>query len=241
MNGLLLALRRVSEEVRDSADELNELDGCAGDGDLGVTVARAAAVVLGVLPELEDATVESVLTRCGSAMAREAPSTAGTLIATGLIRAGRAAVNRAGSDAATLACLLEAARAGIAERGKAERGSKTMLDALAPAAEAAAHAADLGESLSHALAAAAEAANAGAKATITMLPRYGRAGWLPERSIGHEDAGARLIAIILAAAARSLSTASSEAGEIVGVPARVDKAPTEVVGSPKPTRKVLDD
>jgi dihydroxyacetone kinase-like protein len=213
MNGLLVALRCVSEEVRDRADELNELDGRAGDGDLGVTVAMAAAVVLGLLPELEGATVETVLNRCGSAVAREAPSTAGTLIAMALLRAGRAAVNGAESDAATLACLLEAARAGIAERGKAERGSKTMLDALAPAAEAAADAADRGESLSRALAAAAEAADAGAKATVSMLPRHGRAGWLPERSIGHEDAGARLVAIILAAAARSLSTAPPEAGD----------------------------
>jgi dihydroxyacetone kinase-like protein len=204
MNGLLEALRSISEEVRERADELNELDGWAGDGDLGVTVSTAAGVVLGLLPELEEATVQSVLKQCGSAVAREAPSTAGTLIAAGLLRAAQVASDAQG-DAVTLARLLEASLAGITELGGAQLGSKTMLDALGPAAKAATEAAARGEGLACALGAAADAADRGAKATVSMQPRHGRAGWLVERSIGHEDGGARLVAMVLAAAARSMS------------------------------------
>ena len=192
---------------------MNELDGWAGDGDLGVTAATVGTVVLGLLSELEGATVETILTSCGRALAREAPSTAGTLIATGLLSAGQAVEGSSKGETALLAHLLEAARVAIAERGKAERGSKTMLDALAPAAEAAAEAAARGEGLSFALVAVAEAADVGAKATVGMRPRHGRAGWLPERSIGHEDGGARLVAIILGTAARSLPAIPSQAGE----------------------------
>lgn len=208
MKGLLEALRSISEEMRERADVLNELDGWAGDGDLGVTIAMAADVILGVLPGLEGATVQDVLKQCGNAVAREAPSTAGTLIATGLLRAGQAAKSVQG-QAATLAELLEAARAGIAELGGAQLGSKTMLDALAPAAKAAAEAAARGDGLAGALDAAAEAADMGAKATVSMRPRHGRAGWLPERSVGHEDGGARLVAMMLAAAARSMAIGPS--------------------------------
>ena len=91
MSALLEVLRSISEELPKRADELNELDSWAGDGDLGVTVSTAAGVVLALLPELGDATVQRVLTQCGMAVAREAPSTAGTLIAAGLLRAAQAA------------------------------------------------------------------------------------------------------------------------------------------------------
>jgi len=199
-------LADVCAAVHAHADELNELDGRAGDGDLGVTMNTAAAVVVKLLPELEGKPLADVLRAGGLAIAREAPSTAGTLIATGLLRAGAAAAaDEADAAAALLARLLGAAQQGIAERGKAELGSKTMLDALAPAALAAAGAQE--EGVTVALAHAADAAEAGARRTATMEPRHGRAGWLAERSIGHEDAGARLVAIVIRAASRSLDEA----------------------------------
>src|SRR6185295_93973 len=104
----------------------------------------------------------------------------------------------------TLARLLDAAREGIAQRGGAAPGAKTMLNALGPAAEAAAAAAGERLSLEDAFDRAAVAADAGARATVSMQPRHGRAGWLPERSAGHEDPGARLVAIVLSAYASAL-------------------------------------
>ena len=206
MTTVATALRDVAEAVRSSADELNRLDGQAGDGDLGVTMQTAASIVIDVLAGAEGKPLAEMLTLCGSAIARGAPSTSGTLVATGFLRAGRAAREAAANGSSvSFASLLDAARAGIAERGKAEAGSKTMLDALIPAVDAAKAAEGSGLVLSDALARAARAADAGARETIHMKPVHGRAGWLAERSAGHEDAGARLVAIALAAAARSVA------------------------------------
>jgi len=199
---LTAGIEAVALEVVARAGELNELDARAGDGDLGVTLSRGARAVLQVLPGLAGAGPAEVLRTCGATLAREAPSTSGTLVATALLRAARAAgeVGEA-PDAASVRALLDAGRAGIAERGGAEPGSKTMLDGLVPAVAAASVEAERGASLEAGLAAAAAAADAGARATVDMVPRHGRAGWLAERSAGHEDAGARLVAIVLSAAA----------------------------------------
>jgi phosphoenolpyruvate---glycerone phosphotransferase subunit DhaL len=197
---LLAVLGDVCREVRARADELNLLDSYAGDGDLGVTMSTAANAVLDLLPDVEDMPAHEVLRACGATIASHAPSTAGTLVATALMRAARAASENRGQQAAEVAVLLSAARDGVSERGGADVGSKTMLDALAPAASAAAGAISVQE----ALALAAEAADTGARSTSSMQPRHGRAGWLAERSLGHEDAGARFVAVALGAAFRSL-------------------------------------
>lgn len=201
MSSLVSVLGTVAASLKDSADELNRLDAVAGDGDLGVTVTAAGEAVMALLPTLEGRGLSDVLNACGVAVAKEAPSTSGTLVATGLMGAARAASQSSSSGAAELAELLDASQAAIAKRGKAEPGWKTMLDALLPAAQAAARSAQEGGSLEDALDAAAEAADLGAQATRSMVPRLGRAGWLAERSAGHEDAGARMVAIMLISAA----------------------------------------
>jgi dihydroxyacetone kinase-like protein len=204
MSSLVEVLGTVAASLKDSADELNRLDAAAGDGDLGLTVTAAGEAVNALLPALEGKGLSDVLNACGVAISKEAPSTSGTLLATGLMGAARAASQSSSSGAAELAELLDASQAAIAKRGKAEPGWKTMLDALVPAAQAAASSAQAGGSLSEALDAAAAAADLGAQATRSMVPRMGRAGWLAERSAGHEDAGARMVAIILSSAADAL-------------------------------------
>jgi phosphoenolpyruvate---glycerone phosphotransferase subunit DhaL len=211
VNRLLACLGAVAEDVLAAAPKLNELDGQAGDGDLGVTMTTAAKIVLDLLPGLEGSPAADVLKACGAAIARGAPSTSGTLVATGLLRAGRAVADQEANGVSVLAAALDAARAGIQERGKAEVGSKTLLDALVPAIQAVRLASDNESDMEAALAAAATAADAGARSTTSMQPRHGRAGWLVERSAGHEDAGARLVAVMLAAAAKSV-TATRVAG-----------------------------
>jgi dihydroxyacetone kinase-like protein len=201
---LTKTIEAVIEDVRAAADALNELDGRAGDGDLGVTMQIAARSVEDALPDLADASVDEVLQLLGTTVALKAPSTAGSLIATGLLRAAGTRPASSASDAEDFTQRLEAACAGIADRGKAEAGSKTMLDALIPAAGASRASVDEGGDVPRALAAAAEAADAGARDTVSMTPRHGRAGWLVDRAVGHEDAGARLVAIMLASAAASV-------------------------------------
>jgi phosphoenolpyruvate---glycerone phosphotransferase subunit DhaL len=204
---LTSVLTAAANAVIGSADDLNQLDAQAGDGDLGVTMATAGRAVLEVLASSDD-----LLRACGVAVSQKAPSTCGTLFATGFLRAAKAlSASPDLGGAAAVAAALEAARAGIAERGKADLGSKTMLDSLAPAAAAAMSAAGRGETYAQTLAAAAESADAGAKATAHMRAKHGRAGWLADRSSGHEDGGARLVALVLAAAATAAAPADRPA------------------------------
>jgi dihydroxyacetone kinase-like protein len=204
MTAVVAVLLAVAADVAAARDELNRLDAVAGDGDLGATMATAAATLQEVLPTLEDEPLAALCRRCGSELARKAPSTAGTLFATGFLRAGAAAAEAPDDEAnvALLARLLAAAQTGIETRGKAKPGDKTLLDALAPAASALAEAAARGDDLLTALDAAAAAAAEGARATMHMQATVGRAGWLAERSAGHEDGGARVVALALESAAR---------------------------------------
>jgi dihydroxyacetone kinase-like protein len=196
-------LDAVADAVIAEAEALNRLDAVAGDGDLGVTMATAANALKALRPEIEGQDAASALKRCGTELARKAPSTSGTLVATGFLRAGRVAAEPAPGAVAALTRALEAAQQGIEERGKAVPGDKTMLDALAPAVAALREAS--GEPLAGALARAAAAAAAGAAATRGMRAKVGRAGWLADRSEGTEDAGAHLVATALAAAARAVA------------------------------------
>ena len=104
---------------------------------------------------------------------------------------------------------LDAAIEGVVELGAAAAGDKTMVDALLPAARAMHESLDSGRSLDEAAQDAAEAARAGAEATVPMQARKGRASYLGERSIGHQDPGATSAAIILAALSRAVSSSTS--------------------------------
>jgi dihydroxyacetone kinase len=102
---------------------------------------------------------------------------------------------------ARAAAYLDAAATTIATRGQVAVGDRTMLDALRPAADAVRAAAERGDPAGVAAVSAAAAADAGARATAAMAAKVGRAGWLADRAAGHEDAGARLVALAIRAAA----------------------------------------
>jgi len=127
---------------------------------------------------------------------------AGPLYGTAFLRAAKAAAV-ADLDAWATVALLEAALDGIVMRGNASPGEKTMVDAWAPAVDAAVVAADNGASAEAVLAAAAVAAEAGALATIPLVATKGRASYLGPRSAGHLDPGARSTELILRAAAEA--------------------------------------
>jgi len=194
----------VAGGLTDARELLNRLDGVAGDGDLGLTAGRAADALVEVAPTLAGLSAGDALKAVGMTLARRAPSTGGTLVAFACLAAARVEPAAGQTQPAQIADLLDAARDEIARRGKVEPGDRTMLDALAPAAAAFRAAADEGSEIGACLAAAAEAADRGATATIDMDATTGRAGWLADRARGHEDAGARLIAVILAAASSAV-------------------------------------
>lgn len=191
----------VAAQVIDARDALNELDALAGDGDMGVTMSRAAEVVREIMTGRDADSLAAVLGHCGQELASKVPSTSGTLLATAFLRASRFLEPGLGapSDTHRLAAVLEAVVIGIQERGKARPGDRTMLDALVPAVDALRDACAQGAALDGALAQAAAAAARGAAATASMVPRAGRGKWLAERATGHVDAGAHLVALVFAA------------------------------------------
>jgi dihydroxyacetone kinase len=193
----------VATELLDARDELNRLDGVAGDGDLGLTVTNAARALLELAPGLGELSEADAIRRCGTEIARRAPSTGGTLIAFALMAAARAAVDPAAPPAHRIASYLEAAAESVAQRGQVAPGDRTMLDALRPAADAARRVAAGGGGVAELAREASGAADAGARATASMAAKVGRAGWLADRAAGHEDAGARLVAMIFRAASNA--------------------------------------
>jgi dihydroxyacetone kinase-like protein len=143
-----------------------------------------------------------LLTIAGKTLVSTVGGASGPLYGTALRRAGRALGKDPEFDGAALAGALEAAVDGVRELGAAAPGDKTMVDALMPALDALREALDTGDSLESALSAAADAAEEGARATMPMQARKGRASYLGERSIGHQDPGATSSALILRALER---------------------------------------
>ena len=202
--GLTTLVRAVATDLLTRRDELNRLDAAAGDGDLGLTASTAANALLELAPALIPLAEGEAIRKCGMEIARKAPSTGGTLIAFALLAAAKASVDPDAAPLERAAGYLEAAATTIAERGGVAAGDRTMLDALRPAVDALRQAAEQGADAATAAEAAADAADQGAMATASMDAKVGRAGWLAGRAAGHEDAGARLIAIIVRAAARAV-------------------------------------
>jgi len=167
------------------------LDGKVGDSDLGITMSKAfAAAAEATAAEGESAGIAKLLRTAGATMARVAPSTMGTLTATGFLRASKASDGIDALGTAEIAAFWRAYRDGIAERGKAEVGDKTLLDVLDPIAVTLEAQAAAGVPLPEALAAAAKAAGDALEATKTMVAQHGKAAAFQEKTIGLQDAGA---------------------------------------------------
>jgi dihydroxyacetone kinase-like protein len=195
------AVERVAARLSALRDELNRLDAAVGDGDLGITMSKAATGArdyVSANPPGDD--LGKFLFGLGRAVNNAAPSTMGTLLATGLMRAGKEARGAATLDGAALAAMLHAADAGVQERGKARPGDKTVVDALHPAAEAFAAAVEQGVGLEGAAQAMLEAARAGRDAATPLRSKIGRASWVGERTEGQLDPGSVVLVQIFEAA-----------------------------------------
>jgi dihydroxyacetone kinase-like protein len=197
---ILGIFKAISDDVVPQADVLRELDAKLGDGDLGITVTRGMEAVIAGLDDLKGTPVSNQLGRSGMAFNRAAASTFGVLFATAMMRGGAAVKDREDVGAADVVAIGRAALQGLMDRGKAKIGDKTLLDALAPAIDAFDEAQSSGKSLKESTDAAVAACEAGTTATIEMQSRVSRAGWLGERSIGHQDPGATAVLFMLQAA-----------------------------------------
>ena len=187
---LLAVLKKMADDLEAAKDLLCQLDAAVGDGDQGVTMAIGFRAVREGLPALQGQDIGTIITKSGLTFNGAAASTIGALLATAAMRAGQEAKGRQEIGLADLAKMAQAAQAGIQERGKAQVGDKTVLDMLAPAVQALRTAADQGGLLEEALRQSLTAAEAGVKATIPLKSKIGRAAWLADRTVGHQDPGA---------------------------------------------------
>jgi dihydroxyacetone kinase-like protein len=201
------AVREMAAAMEEHRRYLTKLDSEVGDGDHGNNMHRGFQAALERLDGADPATPADVLKAVSMALISKVGGAAGPLYGTAFLRASSALGGKEGVSAEDAAGAIEAALGGIKQRGKAEEGDKTIVDALEPAAEAAKEAAGEG-SVAAVFRAAAEAAEEGAESTVPMTARRGRASYLGVRAQGHKDPGATSTYLLLDAAARALEGAS---------------------------------
>jgi dihydroxyacetone kinase-like protein len=198
-------LERYAGIVAEQKQYLTGLDAAIGDGDHGINMDRGFQTVLVKLAPVRDQDAGTLLKTTGMALVGSVGGAGGPLYGTFFLRAGAAIDGKSEVSDKEIVAALDAGLKGVVERGKANRNDKTMVDALAPAIDRAKQYVDEGASLDVALAAAADAAEEGMKATIPLKALKGRASYLGDRSIGHQDPGATSSYLMLRALSDTLA------------------------------------
>ena len=202
-------LAEAEAQIKSQSDFLTQLDAAIGDGDHGTNMRRGFDAVGKALAGQGDGTPPGrLLIIAGKTLVATVGGASGPLWGSALRHAGRALGDADTFGARELANALDAAVEGVVGLGAASPGDKTMVDALTPATRTLHEALDAGRPLPEAVRAAADAAWTGAEATVPMQARKGRASYLGERSIGHQDPGATSAAIILTALEQAVAQTS---------------------------------
>jgi len=197
-------VRRFAQLVEENRDYLTELDAAIGDADHGSNMDRGMKAAVDTFEADPQGTSGALLTKVGLTLVSTVGGASGPLFGTLFMRMGASLGDAEAPSATDLSTALEAGLGGVVDRGKAGPGDKTMYDALAPGVDALASSLDEQGSLTAALKVAWEASAAGRDATTPMLARKGRASYLGERSVGHQDPGATTVALLFQAAAETV-------------------------------------
>ena len=180
----------IAKKIEAEKDFLTELDNEIGDGDHGINLARGFKSVEEKLPTFADKDIGAILKGIGTQLVSTVGGASGPLYGTAFMKAGNICKGKVELTDAEFTAALDAAIGGIKMRGKAVEGEKTMLDALCPAYKALKAGIDGGKNLVAALADGVDAAAEGVEYTKTIIATKGRASYLKERSLGHQDPGA---------------------------------------------------
>ncbi len=183
-------LKAIAEKIEAEKDYLTELDNEIADGDHGVNMAKGFNAVVAKLDTMAGKDIGSLLKTTGMTLVSTVGGSAGPLYGTAFMKAGAALKDKMEIDGNDLVAAIEAAIGGIKMRGKATTGEKTMLDAICPAYDALKASLEEGEDLKTAMTKAVAAARAGVEYTKTIKATKGRASYIGDRSIGHQDPGA---------------------------------------------------
>jgi len=204
---LIKMVAAIADRMEAEKDRLCALDGIIGDADHGIAMALGFGAARDATAALDPATADpaTVLNTTAKAFLNAVGASSGPLYATAFMRAAATVKGKQALDDADVAPMLAAMAKGIQDRGKAELGEKTMLDAWLPAADAATARAGEGGSRADVMEAAVAAAQAGAEATKDMIAGKGRSSRLGERARGHMDPGAASAVVIVDAMRGSLA------------------------------------
>ena len=194
---ILRWLERIADVLHENAAYLTQLDSAIGDADHGINMDRGFKAVRDKFPTIATMDIATQLKTVGTTLVSTVGGASGPLYGTGFLRAGVAVAGKQQLGPADVVAMLEAFLGGIVARGKAQPGEKTMVDALTPAVAAAKQALNDDLPLKELASRATQAAEEGVKATIPMLATKGRASYLGERSVGHQDPGATSSWLIL--------------------------------------------
>ncbi|MBQ7578791.1 MAG: dihydroxyacetone kinase subunit L [Synergistaceae bacterium] len=196
-------ITQISNRIIANKDFLTELDREIGDSDHGINMARGFEAVKEKISPCDN-DIGAALKKTGMTLLSKVGGASGPLYGTAYMEAGKILAGKTQLTAQDFKSAFEAAIAGIQKRGKAVKGEKTMLDALIPAYESYCQEIESGADIVKALDSACKAANNGVEFTKTIIATKGRASYLGERSIGHQDPGATSAAITLEAIRDSL-------------------------------------
>jgi dihydroxyacetone kinase-like protein len=194
---ILQWFQAVAVVLEQNKDYLTELDAAIGDADHGINMNRGFQKVISQLPSVADKDIGSILKTVSMTLISSVGGASGPLYGTMFLRASTAVAGKLELSDEDLVALLQAAVDGIIQRGKANLGDKTMLDALSPASDAFKQALANNASTQEALQQAVAAAEEGMKNTIPLVAKKGRASYLGDRSSGHQDPGATSAYLIL--------------------------------------------
>ena len=187
----------IANLMTEKKEELIRLDGAMGDGDLGLTMEKGFTAAREEADRAEEHDLGKFLMKIGAAIARAAPSTMGTLVATGFMSGGKAVTGSTQLGGTEMAAFFEAFTGGIMQRGKSKPGEKTIVDVLLPASQALGTAVASGEDLAVAFRKLREAAAEGREQAKEMIAQHGRLAYYQEQSRGRDDPGAVACTYIL--------------------------------------------
>ena len=199
-------LGNISAAVASEKEHLTQLDSHIGDGDHGFGMANGLRIGFEKVRQTSGGSIEENLKTIGFSLIKEVGGASGTIFGSLFLGMAKAAKGREEITLADFCAMLSEGLALVQQRGKAQPGDKTMIDAVHPALASLKQSLAEGIPLVEAFQRAAQAAQAGAEQTKTMIGKHGRAKYFREKSIGYQDAGATTMAVVISTIASSLAS-----------------------------------